>query len=60
MFLGNNFVSKVLTELNTDLCMVIILYNILKRSRECLLYTKKETSSVLKYDNIWLLLLPPV
>jgi len=35
------------------------LSNILKRSRDFLLYTKKETSRVLFYNKIWMLLLPP-
>jgi len=34
-------------------------YYILKWSHDILLYTKKETSGVLFYDKIWLLLLPP-
>ena len=31
----------------------------LNRSRDILLYTNKETSLVLFYDKIWLLVLPP-
>ena len=36
-----------------------LLLSSLKRSRDFLLYIKKEMSRVLSYDNTWLLLLPP-